>query len=214
MKLITSKTPGVILDGGDLCGRIVVLRMDGSMPRLQARKLQLAKAQGGNGCKPDAIGTGVFVFPMWVEDPESTGKLRRTSGAADDAEHTYKTERNRIIGVASDALIAEVSADPDTIPPGDINDLCVLAACDGRWAIRDTVAEALKAIGKRSTNDVSLAVVHREAYINDMGYMCTPRCYEKPGRENVQWLSGHEGTTRSTKAAEELAAKLIAAARG
>jgi hypothetical protein len=209
MTPITHTTPGVITDlGEDFAGRYVVIR-PGSLPRFQCRKLQIAKATGGAGCKANALGSGVFLTPMWVEFPEGSGRLLLNPGR----EHDYKGRRGSVIGLATPELIAEVSEDPSTIEPGDPHDLCVMAVYQGEYGKADTVAAALKMIGKRSIGAAGICVVHRETWVDDFGFISTPGVYVVEGRPACQWVSGNDGVTRTLEAAEKMAAALIAASR-
>lgn len=211
MELLTAKSPGVLPCEGHLKGRVVILRRFG-VDRLECRKKQLHLATGGNGCHPDTPSTGVYMQPLWVEDPKGSGKLRAFV-ADDELLHSFKGRRAHICGIATPELVAEVANDTNDMPAGDPDDLCVIAACDGSWAKGNTVAEALAGIDRKTVGRAGICVVHRECWLDETGYVMTPRPFIKEGRELVQWVSGRDGVTRKLPAAERLAAKLIAAAR-
>lgn len=214
MELITRKTEGVLPLPDDFTGAIVVISVSGRPARLKVPKLQIAKATGGSGCKVHALGSGVFVDPHWIEHPEGSGKLRRTTRA--DLEGFdgvgWKDRRNNIIGIATPELVRKVEATPDTIEPGNPDDLCVMVVKDGSWAKADTVKAAMRMLSVRSLKGCQIGVVHRECSITDFGSISVSNAYVVDGRPILQEVSGFNGVTRTLDAAEEYAASLIAAA--
>lgn len=214
MNIITHKTPGLLPLPNDFTGLLVAQAADCMTVRKRHPKLQVLHVVGGNGAIAGKLGSGVFVNPLWMEAPEGSGTLRRLPDT-EAHDEGWKDRRANLLGVVSDELLRAVEQTPDTIPPGDPNDLCVMVAHDGHWAKGSTVREALTICKLRGVGAASVAVVHREAWIDDMGGLHTPLAYVVEGRPAVQWVSGGRDDVRRTlPAAEKYAAELIAAARG
>ncbi|WP_418131443.1 hypothetical protein [Variovorax sp. 278MFTsu5.1] len=213
--MIANITPGLTSTSDlDLNGQIVAL--SASKGRFANPLLQLHQVTGGSGCSPTALGSGVFVRPLWVESPEGSGNLARNtaSGTPHEDDGSFKTRRGAVLGVVSPELLALVEANTEPkIAPVDPSNLCVIAASNGCWGKGDTVKEALRKAGAKLGDGTFVAVIHREAYLSDWGSIMTPTYCEVAGRPNVQMVYNSEELRPRLPKAEEMAAQFIAAAK-
>lgn len=216
MSPITYQTPGVNSKSDvDFTGQYVVLRARSG--RFAHPLLQLYKATGGSGCRPDALGSGVFVRPIFVETPEGSGQLRFNNAGPMEEDGSYKARRGDVIGTVDGRFLDAVAASNEhTIPASDINDLCVLVLdpASFSWGKDKTVAACLKRMGKRGVRGCYIAVIHSEACVTDMGGISTPGYALVKGRDHVQWVANPDKALRPTLAqAEKMAADFIAASK-
>lgn len=122
-KMITRETPGLLPLPDDLTGRTLVLAPDKLGARFQLPKFQIVRATGGFGCKPQSLGTKVYV-EFVCDGDEAT----YTSGA--------------FIGEASPEMIENAKTDDTPEAPVDLNDMSYMAIGDGRWVKAPTEKEA------------------------------------------------------------------------
>ena len=197
----------------DLTNAIVALPAS-HVPRLQVRRLQLWRVVGGRGCNPEYFGTSLLVRPLYVEHPQGSGTIVLANNHQAYAAG-YKEQRNRVVGIVSPQLLAEIEADPDAIAPGDPNDLCVLGVFNDDCVRADTVAAVLKQLHKaRIVKGLELYACHRESTVDELGYVHAPECYLRPDQVGITVLTGRDGITRDQAECQAIATRLMRAAKG
>lgn len=157
--IIDSNHPDLLPLPSNYENRTLVLSPNALNKRYRISRYQLVKCTGGFGARPDTLGNKVFGISL-----------------ADDEDGTWR--RGDFIGEASPALIKFAMLDQSEPAPIDTSERCYMVIGMGYFAKGATLEEAKKNLRKLSGSRKKPVVAyytHPETYVNDIGFIVSPR---------------------------------------